>query len=200
MKRIVILALAGLTLTTLSLPAEDRTPTIVTNPPAPAPTELKPIYCYFKEGLITRKSKNKVEFDITLAGDIPNNIDRDLFVTYSIQFDIDANASTGSASISYPGFGEDISLRIYKPRGTNRFTAEDTTAMVNGKKETMTISKVKVEGNKLSFELTSPLFGDFPQSKALLMASITKYENGKESASVTADQLPRGGSFTIKGN
>lgn len=200
MKAIVIPAIAGLALTALSLHAEDRTPTIVTNPPAPAPTELKPIYCYFKEGIITRKSKNKVEFDITLAGEIPNNIDRDLFLTYSIQLDIDANASTGTASISYPGFGEDIGLRIYKPRGTNRFTAEDATAMVNGKKETMTISKVKADGNKLSFELTSSLFGDFPQSKALLMASITKYENGQESASVTADQLPRGGSFTIKGN
>lgn len=200
MKAIVIPALAGLALTALSLHAEDRTPTIVTNPPAPAPTELKPIYCYFKEGVITRKSKNKVEFDITLAGEIPNNIDRDIFLTYSIQLDIDANASTGTASISYPGFGEDIGLRIYKPRGTNRFTAEDATAMVNGKKESMTISKVKADGNKLSFELTSSLFGDFPQSKALLMASITKYENGQESASVTADQLPRGGSFTIKGN
>lgn len=200
MKSIVIPALAGLALTTLSLHAEDRTPTIVTNPPAPAPTELKPIYCYFKEGIITRKSKNKVEFDITLAGDIPNNLDRDMFITYSIQFDIDANASTGTASISYPGFGEDIGLRIYKPRGTNRFTAEDTTAMVNGKRQPMTISKVKVDGNKLTFELTSPLFGDYPQSKALLMASISKYENGQESASVTADQLPRGGSFIIKGN
>lgn len=200
MKLVILPVLAGFTLSLLPLHAEDRTPTIVTNPPAPAPTELKPIYCYFKEGLITRKSKNKIEFDITLAGEIPNNIDRDIIVSYSVQFDIDANASTGTASISYPGFGEDIGLRIFKPRGTNRFTAEDAEAIVNGKKETMTISKVKAEGNKLSFELTSPLFGDFPQSKALLMAGTSKYENGKESSSTTADQLPRGGSFTIKGN
>lgn len=200
MKTILVPAFVGFVLATLSLHAEDRTPTIVTNPPAPAPTELKPIYCYFKEGLITRKSKNKVEFDITLAGDIPNNLDRDIIVSYWIQFDIDSNASTGAASITYPGFGEDIGLRIYKPRGTNRFAADDATATVNGKKETMTISKVRVDGNKVSFELTSPLFGDFPQSKALLLSGLSKYENGKESSAVTPDQLPRGGSFTIKGN
>lgn len=200
MKLIILPALAGLTLSLLPLQAGDRTPTIVTNPPAPEPTELKPIYCYFKEGLITRKSKNKVEFDITLAGDIPNTLDRDIIVHYWVCFDIDANPQTGTASITYPGFGQDIGCHIYRPRGTARFSASDGEATVKGRKETMTISKLKADGNKLTFELTSPLFGDYPQTKALLMAGISKYENGLESASTTADQLPRGGSFTIKGD
>lgn len=200
MKPVLLTALAGLSLSLLSLEAADRMPTIVTNPEAPAPTEIKPIYCYFKEGTITRKSKTKVEFDITLAGDVPNTFDRDTVVHYWVAFDIDANPQTGSASISFPGFGQDIGCHISKARGTARFTSTDGEATIKGKKETITLSKLKVDGNKLSFELTSPIFGDYPQTKALLMAGTSRFENGVESSSVTADQLPRGGAFTIQGN
>ncbi|MBN8708589.1 MAG: hypothetical protein BGO12_18555 [Verrucomicrobia bacterium 61-8] len=200
MKPKIFLLIASLALSILPARAADGTPVIVTNPPAPAATEEKPGYLYFKEGLITRTSKTKLDFDITLAEEIPANIDRDRTVTFWVKFDVDNNASTGRASITFPSFGKDIVCCIYKPRGTNRWQTYSSTLTLKGRKETVDLSKVKVNGNKLSFQASSQAFSGRPEMHALMSSCIGQYDDGEETSANTTDQLPRGGAFTITGD
>ncbi len=190
---------AAVALSAIPAFALDATPVVVTNPPAPA-TEDKPGYLYFKEGVITRKSQSILDFDITLAEEIPNNFDRDRTVTFWVKFDVDNDASTGHAAITFPSFGKDVVCCIYKARGTNRWQTYSSTMLLKGRKETVDLSKVKVNGNKLSFQASSQAFSGRPEMRAFMSSCMGQYDGGEETSSNTTDQLPRGGAFTIKGD
>lgn len=200
MKTKSLLLAASLALSVLPARAAEGTPVVVTNPPAPAATEDKPDYLYFKEGLITRKSKTTLDFDITLAAEIPANFDRDRTVTFWVKFDVDNDASTGRAAITFPSFGKDVVCRIYKPRGTNRWQTDSGTMVLKGRKETVDLTKVKVNGNKLTFQASSQAFSGRPEMRALMSSCTSQYDDGEETSANTTDQLPRGGAFTIKGD
>lgn len=197
MKSRSFLLIASLALSILPARATDGTPVSVTNPPAPAATEEKPGYLYFKEGLITRTSKTKLDFDITLAEEIPANIDRDRTVTFWVKFDVDNDASTGRAAITFPSFGKDVVCRIYKARGTNRWQTDSGTMTLKGRKDTVDISKLKVAGDKLTFEVSSSAFSGRPVMRALMTSCTTVFDDGEEASANTTDQLPRGGAFAI---
>ncbi|TXI83317.1 MAG: hypothetical protein E6Q40_11190 [Cupriavidus sp.] len=191
---------AAIALPTLRLEAAERTPVIVTNPDAPAATEDKPAFLYFKEGIITRKGKNKIEFDLTMADSIPAGTDRNRELVFWVKFDLDNTTKTGKAPITFPSFGQDIFCCIYKPRGTSQWKTYSDTSNITGRSETLEISKVRVSGDKVGFELSSPLLGEFPVSRCLLLSGTSQFEKGAETSGNTTDQLPRGGAFTINGD
>lgn len=188
---------AAVALSMLRVEAEERKPVVITNPPAPAATEDKPTFLYFKEGIITRKGKNKVEFDLTMADSLPSGPDRNRELVFWVKLDLDSTTKTGRAPITFPDFGQDIFCCIYKPRGTSQWKTYSDTSNITGRSETLDISKVRVSGNKVGFELSSPLLGEFPVSKCLLLSGTSKFENGEETSGNTTDQLPREGAFAI---
>ncbi len=174
---------AAVALSMLRVEAEERKPVVITNPPAPAATEDKPTFLYFKEGIITRKGKNKIEFDLTMADSLPSGPDRNRELVFWVKLDLDSTTKTGRAPITFPDFGQDIFCCIYKPRGTSQWKTYSDTSNITGRSETLDISKVRVSGNKVGFELSSPL---------LVNSRSPNASSFRERASLRTVRRPRG--------
>jgi len=165
------------------------------NPP-PKVAEGKPDYLNFKKGTFSRAGKNKIDVDIELAAKLPNNLS-DQKITFSINFDIDNNAATGTESISFPGLGLDISAFIIKPVGTNKYDGSSGTVVVKGRSVDIEVSKLKVNGDKISCELSSTLFGEYPSLRVYALSKVVGSKQGMTTSSTAVDQLPRGGALTL---
>jgi len=168
------------------------------NPAVANYTDEKPDYLYFKDLTLTRKTKNGFEVEITLAGKIPSNM-KDKIVYY-IGFDIDNNASTGSAATTAPNFGQDIGVWIVKDKGTNRFQEETGSMVYHGKKVDITVTGLRVSDDKISFKMRSELFGAFDSFKFFGSANRTIYSGNGElvTSNVEVDQIPRKGTALFK--
>ncbi len=168
----------------------------VTNPPPPAFSEDKPGFLYFREGTFTRSGKNRLAVDITMDEPMPSNlIERK--VGFHFVFDIDNNQGTGKESLTFPGFGKDISAYILKEKGTNRFEGSSAEVKIANRTEDIRVSKVKVDGNKISCELSSDLFGKYDSLRVYVLSYQSFYERGKELEQNWIDQLPRRGAFKL---
>lgn len=165
------------------------------NPPA-QPTEAKPEYLFFKKGTFTRTGKNKIDVEIDLAGKLPNNLS-DKYISFSIGFDIDNNAASGSESIAFPGLGVDISAWVFKPIGTNKYDSSSGSVVVKSRARDIRISKLKVNDDKISFEMSSELFGEYPSLRLYVISSVSESDQGLRTSKTSVDQLPRGGALTL---
>jgi hypothetical protein len=163
--------------------------------PASQTSEEKPAYLHFKEAVVTRLTKTKYQFDVTLQAKIERNT-RDQIIFYA-GFDIDDSAATGSAAAASPSFGQDIGVFIIKPPGSNKFDAGTNYANVFGKREEMKPSHVKVSGDKLSFELRSDLFADHDRFKFFLSSQLIRYDKGQKVADIQVDTLSSNGAVTF---
>jgi hypothetical protein len=169
------------------------------NPPPKAVSADKPEYLHFKKGTFTRIGKNRIDVEIELAGELPNNMSDDK-VSFAIGFDIDNQASTGTESISFPGLGKDISISIYKPVGTNKFTWDSGSVVLKNRSLSIEVSKLKVRDGRISCELQSPLFGEYPSLRLYVLSKLTKGKGGMVSSQTSVDQLPRNGALTLSSN
>lgn len=165
------------------------------NPP-PNVSEGKPDYLHFKKGTFTRTGKNKLAVDIDLAGKLPNNLS-DKKISFTIGFDIDNKASTGSEAITFPGLGVDISANIFKPIGTNKFDGDSGSLVLKSRSVDINVSKLKVNDDKITCELSSPLFGEYPSLRLYVLSHVTEGKQGLTTSSTTVDQLPRKGALTL---
>lgn len=179
-----------------SLLAEDGSASFQ-NPAPPAPSEERPGYIYFNKGTFTRLSKNKIAADIELAGKLPSNFP-DKRIVYQFNFDIDNNRATGTESIAFPGFGMDIWAWAMKEQGTNRFEDGSTEAVFQGRTSNIRITKLKVDDNKITCELSSELFGEFPVLRVYMTSHLMETDrNNKVLSKAVVDQLPRRGALTL---
>lgn len=144
-------------------------------PPTAGFTEDRPDFLYFKDATITKKGKYSFDYDITLYGKIPNNLDDK--VTFYIGFDIDNDKSTGGAGIN-SNFGQDIGVFIYKDANTNRFQESSNKLLYRGKMHELKVTGLKVNDDKISFSLRCELFGYNDAFKVFFHSNIAKYERG----------------------
>ena len=137
-------------------------------------SDEKPAYMWFKDLSITKTSKLSYDVEMTLFGEVPSNMEDKLY--YYLGFDIDNNKSTGGASVTAPNFGNDISIWIVKDAKTNRFEGKSGELKYRGVVQDITLSTVKVAGDKVTFKMRSPLFGMSDTFKFFGSATITRYD------------------------
>jgi len=171
-------------------------PVKVTNPPAPAPTEQKPAYLYFREGTFARTGNQRVTCEIKLDQKMPLAA-RKQKIVFFLAFDIDNDGTTGTQYITFPGFGKDIAVWLTKEPNQSRFVPDSSTLIAKGKKHEIEVTKSRVDDETISFELKSELFAYYPTCRVYAMSNHTFFEKGMESAEITVDQLPRRGAVTL---
>lgn len=165
----------------------------------PAPpgnySEEKPDFLYFKDITITRKEKLELHFDVTLCGKIAAQTDNK--VTFYFGFDIDADQTTGTSSLTFPDFGQDIGIFFVKKRGSSRFEDSAGTLVYQGKKLTFKIGQAKVRGDKIEFDVRSELFGNFPRFRVFAQSEQEFFERELKVKDQDVDQIPRGGAILV---
>jgi hypothetical protein len=186
-----LILIGGVTLTASSFA---QSITLTAKPPSQTSVE-KPAYLHFKDAVITRLTKTKYQFDVTLQAKIERHT-RDQIIFY-VGFDIDDNAATGETAAASPNFGRDIGVFIIKPAGSNKFDAATNQAEVLGKLEEMKPSNAKVSGDKLTFELRSNLFADYDRFKFFLSSQLVRYDRGQKVGDVQVDTLSSKGAVTF---
>lgn len=150
-------------------------------------SESRPDYLHFKDVTLTRESKTSYQVEATLAASLPNSFKQDE-VSFYVGFDIDNSTSTGDVG-SAPQFGQDIGVAIIKRFGTNRFVAEEGMATIKGRKESVKITNLKMNGDKIYFDLRSSLFGDHDTFKFFICSRAVFMENGVRTSSIQVDTL-----------
>ena len=170
--------------------------TFFENPVPPGSySDEKPDFLFFKNITITRKEKQELHFDITLCGKLAAK--RDNKVIFYFGFDIDADPSTGSKSLTIPDFGQDIGIWFVKEKGLNRFVESAGSVVTRGKTLTFKISQTKVSGDKIEFDVRSELFGIFPQFRMFVQSEQDFYKRELKTNSVDVDQIPRKGVLLV---
>lgn len=158
-------------------------------------SEEKPDYLHFKKVVVTREGKNKYNFDITLKGKIKSNTKDKIY--YYVGFDIDDDAATGTTAAHSPKFGQDIWIFITKPVGTNRFEENSSSVMFRGKVQELKLSGLKMNDDKINFDLRSELFGFNDKFKFFVSATRLGYERDKVVSDQQVDVLSSNGPVTF---
>lgn len=162
--------------------------TVAGSPVKEAYSVDRPDYLHFKEVTLTREGTQRLKFDITLQGKMPASLKNE--VSFYIGFDIDCDPSTGGVDLNHRGFGQDIGIFIVHKQNDTRFHASSNTVEYKGRKREITISGLKVSGDKMEVELRSELFSQFDTFKFFLSVSQIHFEQGKQISDTQVHTTP----------
>ena len=171
------LALFAIACTTLRAADIPQTLTVKGNSPKGEFSEQRPDYLHIKEVTVTREGKQRLNFVVTLMGDVPSNPKES--ISFYFGFDIDSDSATGHIAANSPNFGQDVGFYIYQNQGDSRFKSWSNDVLFKGREREITVSNFKVRGNTVEVSVRSELFSMFDSFKFFVSTKQRIFERGK---------------------
>lgn len=184
------LGLSAAFLVSTPLHAEDakKTLTVTCKPPEGAFSDQRPDYLHIKEVVITRTGAQRLQFEVTMLGEIPKNPKESVSIYFG--FDIDQDPSTGGVAAHSPNFGQDLGFSIYQNQGDTHFQIASNSVEFKGRSREIKVSGLKVRGDKIEVDVRSELFSMFDSFKFFVSASQRIFEKGKQVSSTQVSTSP----------
>lgn len=153
-------------------------------------SKQKPAFMCFKEVVATREGDQRINFKITLEGEIPS--DKNLGIVYYVRFDLDQGPSRGTFTAGTPDFGRDISFRIYREKASALFKSKSSTAYIDGRRREITLSGLRVSGSTIEVSARSELFRIYNPLRFYVLSLLTIYNKGESVSEIGVDKTPVG--------